>query len=153
MADHEITELVRLATLAPSAYHFQSWKFIAVREAATKTRLHALAFRQQKVLDAPVTVIVCGTLAAHEGLAEALQPAVDAGIFDQDLADGWQRQATSAHLDNPQLQRDEAIGSASLAAMTLMLAAQGMECRPDPLGALMGTAWPASLASQEMRYR
>ena len=40
--------------------------------------------------------------------------------------DAWIAQASAAHEGNDSLQRDEAIRSASLAAMTLMLAAEGM---------------------------
>jgi nitroreductase len=126
LSDAQITELVRLATLAPSAYNFQNWKFIAVRAPAAKERLKAVAYRQQKVADAAVTFIICGTLAAHEGLARSLQPSVDAGILPRPVAENWVAMANGAHPGNPQLQRDEAVRSASLAAMTLMLAAQGM---------------------------
>ena len=73
-----------------------------------------------------VVLIICGTLAAHEQLAQVLQPSVDAGILEQHLADDWVDQATCLHANNPTLQRDEAIRSASLAAMTLILAAEGM---------------------------
>ena len=126
LTEQVISELVSLATRAPSAYNLQNWKFIAVRSAEAKMRLHTVTYGQQQVLDAPVTFIICGTLAAHEGLADALQPALDAGILDQSIVEGWVAAATGSHQCNPQLQRDEALRSASLAAMTLMLAAQGM---------------------------
>jgi nitroreductase len=126
LADQDISELVRLATRAPSAYNFQNWKFIAVRTPQAKARLQAVAYGQQQVADASVTFIICGTLAAYEGLAQALQPSVAAGIMDQSMLLDWVLAAESSHPENPQLQRDEALRSASLAAMTLMLAAQGM---------------------------
>lgn len=126
LSDVEIVELVRLATRAPSAYNFQNWKFIAVRSPEAKARLKAASYGQQKVVNAAVTFIICGTLAAHEGLPHALQPSVDAGILDQSMVEGWVAMAKVSHPGNPQLQRDEAFRSASLAAMTLMFAAQGM---------------------------
>jgi len=122
----QITELARLATLAPSAFNFQNWKLIAVRAQPAKERLKAVAYNQQKVADAAVTFIICGTLGAHEDLPRALQPSVDAGILPQSVAGSWVAMADGAHAGNPQLQRDEAVRSASLAAMTLMLAAEGM---------------------------
>ncbi len=140
LSDDEIAELVRLATRAPSAYNFQNWKFIAVRSPEAKARLKTVAHGQQKVVDAPVTFIICGTLAAHEQLPHALQPSVDAGILNQSMFDGWVAMAKESHPGNPQLQRDEAFRSASLAAMTLMLAAEGMGLSTgsmsgfDPLG-------------------
>lgn len=126
LSEHDIAELVRLATLSPSAYNFQNWKFIVVRSAEAKARLQAVANGQRKVLDAAVTFIICGTLAAHEGLADTLQPSVEAGIMSPAMLDGWVTMAQATHPGDPQLQRDEAVRSASLAAMTLMLAAQGM---------------------------
>ncbi|WP_035061083.1 nitroreductase family protein [Andreprevotia chitinilytica] len=126
VSDEAVTELVRLATRAPSAYNFQNWKFITVRSPEAKARLQAVSYGQRQVVDAPVTFIICGTLAAYEGLPQALQPALDAGILQQATVDGWVAQAKDNHVANPQLQRDEAMRSASLAAMTLMFAAQGM---------------------------
>ncbi|MYM91089.1 nitroreductase family protein [Rugamonas sp. FT82W] len=126
LSDADISELVRLATLAPSAYNFQNWRFIAVRTPQAKERLKEVAFGQQKVAEAPVTFIVIGTLDAHAGLPQALKPSVDAGIMPQTVADVWVGMAWHTHPGNPQLQRDEALRSGSLAAMTMMLAAEGM---------------------------
>ncbi|MDH2432543.1 nitroreductase family protein [Pokkaliibacter sp. MBI-7] len=126
VSDSTIAELVRLATLAPSAYNLQNWRFIAARSDAAKIRLHAAAYGQQQVLDAAVTFVICGTLEAYRELADALQPSISQGIIGTAVADAWVQQATHSHRDNPVLQRDEALRSASLAAMTLMLAAQGM---------------------------
>lgn len=124
--DDIIASLVAQATRAPSAYNMQNWRFIAVRSDEAKVRLKSVAYGQQKVVDAAVAFIVCGTLAAHRQLPAALQPSVDAGVMPQHLVDGWIAQADRAHEGDPVLQRDEAVRSASLAAMTLMLAAQGM---------------------------
>lgn len=124
LTDDEIAELVRLATLAPSAFNAQNWKFVAVRSDSAKARLLPLAFGQQKVAHAAVTFIVCGTLDVHRTLPGALRPSLDTGLLDQPTYDGWVGAADSMYRNNPVLQRDEAIRSASLAAMTLMLAAQ-----------------------------
>jgi nitroreductase len=126
LSDAQVSLLVDLAARAPSAYNFQNWKFIAVRSAEAKARLHAVSYNQQQVLDAPVTYIICGKLDAHKGLPSALMPSVVAGLLDQSTFDGWVAMAQRSHQDSPTLQRDEAMRSASLAAMTLMLAAQGM---------------------------
>lgn len=122
----DVHELVRLATLAPSAYHLQNWKFVAVQSDEAKQRLKALSFDQQKVVDASVTFIICGTLAAHRQLEHTLQSSIESGILNRSVVDSWVSMASNGHETNLQLQRDEAIRSASLAAMTLMLAAQGM---------------------------
>ena len=129
----QINELVRLATLAPSAYNFQNWKFIAVTSPAAKEKLKAAAYGQQKVADAAVTFIVCGTLSAHHQLENTLRPSLDRGILVQSVVDTWVGMAKGSHEGNAQLQRDEAFRSASLAAMTLILAAQDMGLATGPM--------------------
>jgi nitroreductase len=148
----QIEELVRLATRAPSAYNFQNWKFIAVRSAAAKARLRAVSHGQRKVSEAAVTFIICGTLAAHEGLPAALRPSVEAGFMSPDFAGGWVAMAEASHRGQPQLQRDEALRSASLAAMTLMLAAEGMGLASSALSGFdaAGVAREFGLADSEL---
>lgn len=126
VTNDQIIELVRCATLAPSAYNLQNWRFIAVVSDAAKARLCEVSYGQQQVKDAAVTFIVCGTTNAHKSLGNALQASVDAGIISTQVQTSWVDAATASHQDSPQLQRDEAFRSASLAAMTLMISAQGM---------------------------
>jgi nitroreductase len=121
----DIAELIGLATQAPSAFNLQNWKFVAVRSAEGKARLLPLAFGQPKVLDAAVTFIICGTLEPQATLPAALKPTLEAGIIDAAIYDGWIGAVQNMYGSNPAMQRDEAIRSGALAAMTLMLAAQG----------------------------
>src|SRR3989442_10316015 len=100
LADETLAALVAQASLSPSAYNLQNWRFIAVRTPEAKARLKAAAYGQQKVEDASAVFIVCGTLAAHARLAEFLQPSVDGGLMSQRTADGWVAQAQAAHADN-----------------------------------------------------
>ena len=51
----------------------------------------------------------------------------------QNVVDEWVAQLSATHKANSVLQRDEAIRSASLAAMTLMLAAPGMGLSSCPM--------------------
>jgi nitroreductase len=129
----QIEELVTLATRAPTAFNYQNWKFIAVQSLAEKERLKAVAYGQQKIVDAAVTFIVCGKLEAHKGLAHALKPSVASGLLEQSMADSWVKMAYDGLGASPARQRDEAIRSASMGAMTLMLAAQGMGLVSGPM--------------------
>jgi nitroreductase len=133
LTDQEMTDLIDLATHAPSAFNLQNWKFLAVRSEEAKARLLPLAYGQQKVVDAAVTFIVCGTLHPHETLPAALKPTLDAGIIDESIYNMWVGAAQGMYQENPQLQRDEAIRSGSLAAMTLMLAAKGQGLVSTPM--------------------
>lgn len=134
IAQADIEELIRLASLAPSAYNFQNWKFIAVQSNEAKEKLLPIAYGQRQIVDAAVTFIIIGTLKAHESLGQALQPSVEKNIISQDIANAWVDAATGSHQNDAQLQRDEAMRSASLAAMTLMFAAQGMGFASGAMG-------------------
>lgn len=133
LSDDEITQLIQLATYAPSAFNFQNWKFVAVKTDAAKARLFPLAFQQPKILDAAVTFIVCGTLEPHLGLPTALKPSLDAGIIDEATYNGWIGAANGMYQENATLQRDEAVRSGAMAAMTLMLAAQSQDLVSCPM--------------------
>jgi len=126
VSDAQVAELARLATLAPSAYNVQNWQFVAVRSQEAREKLRELSFGQQKVVDAPVTFIISGTLRAQDQVAAALKPAVDKGILIQPVVDSWTRMAQGSMNGDERAQRDEALRSASLAAMTMILAAEGM---------------------------
>lgn len=131
--DATLQELVLHATQAPSAYNAQNWRFIAVRSAEHKARLCEMAYGQPKVRDAAVTFIVCGNLNPHVTLRQRLQPFVDAGHVAATAADAMAASATRSYAGQPQMQRDEAIRSAALAAMTLMHAAQAMGLASGPM--------------------
>ena len=134
LQESDISLLVELATKAPTAYNMQNWHFIAVQSEAAKIQLKSAAFGQQKIVDASIAFIICGKLEAHQQLSSALEPSVKANIIEQHVADAWGTQAMTAHENNDLLQRDEAIRSASLAAMSLLLAAQDMGFGSCPIG-------------------
>lgn len=134
LLESDISLLVELATKAPTAYNMQNWHFIAVQSEAAKIQLKSAAFGQQKIVDASIAFIICGKLEAHQQLSSALEPSVKANIIEQHVADAWGTQAMTAHENNDLLQRDEAIRSASLAAMSLLLAAQDMGFGSSPIG-------------------
>lgn len=132
LSREEIRELVAYATEAPSSYNIQHWRFVALTEEADKERLKAVAYGQQKVVDAAVTFIVLGDLRGHERLGDILKPFVESGQMSAELAEAWVQQANARYGD-PQNARDEAIRSASLAAMTLMLAAAAKGLASGPM--------------------
>lgn len=124
--DATITSLVEMATKAPSAYNLQNWRFVVARSEEAKARLQSAAYGQKKIADASAAFVICGVLEAHKQLPTALEASIQEGIMPAAMAEAWQSQANQNHEGNAQLQRDEAVRSASLAGMTLMLAAQGI---------------------------
>jgi nitroreductase len=121
--DELVRALVADACRAPSSFNIQHWRFLAVRREADKARLQAAAYGQALVGRAPVTFVILGDLRGAERLAEILEVAVERGALAAGKAAAWVAMAGAIYAD-PQLARDEAIRSCSLAAMTLMLAAE-----------------------------
>lgn len=124
LGDEQIAELARLATRAPTAYNLQNWRFIAVRTPEAKARLQAAAYGQAKVAEAAATYIVCGQLPSHTVVEERLQPSVEAGFMPSATVGDWARAVLATYGDNPQMQRDEAVRTATLGAAFLMFAAE-----------------------------
>ena len=81
-----------------------------------------------------MTVIVIGTLNGHERIRANLQPLVDAGHMGPEDLEAWASDTHRGMHERPVKQRDEAIRSASLAAMNLMTAAQAMGLSSAPMG-------------------
>lgn len=130
----EIRRLVEDATRAPSSFNIQHWRFVAVSDPQGKERLKRAAFGQAHVAQAAVTFIVLGDTRGAERLPAIMATAVERGAIAEAKAAAWVRMAERIYAD-PRIARDEAIRSASLAAMTMMLAA---EARGLVAGALAG---------------
>jgi len=125
MTHEEITELAELANQTPTSFNQQNWRLVAVNTPAAKARLKAAAYNQPKVGDAAVTFVLVGKVGGHKDLPVLIKPMLDGGHIDQAAFDGWIGMANGMYDGKEQFQRDEAVRSASMAAMTLMYAAYG----------------------------
>ncbi|MBA4493591.1 nitroreductase family protein [Paenactinomyces guangxiensis] len=136
VTDKQLAELFELTTLAPSAWNFQHYQFIAVRSPEQKKKLREAALNQEKVEQASVTLVVCGDLHAYKRADRVAQDFADKGFYGPNGQEKVEKQAkmmAETYQNNPQLARDEAIRSASLAAMSLMIAARDMGLATCPM--------------------
>ena len=127
ISDEQLSTLFDHVALSPSSFNLQHWRFVVVRDAQRKAALRKLAYGQEQIENASACIVVVGRLLAHEDadtiMAEAPQSVRESVI---PMIHGM-------YADNAALRRDEAIRSASLAAMTLMLAAYDMGYATGPL--------------------
>lgn len=133
LSENEILALIDQAVRAPSAYNMQNWSFLVVHSAAAKQRLLPIAYGQQKVADAAATIIISGLLDGHATFAQRFNPLIEQGQVHAEHVAQWANGASRTYSDNERRQRDEAIRSASLAGMTLMLAAQAQGLATGPM--------------------
>jgi nitroreductase len=59
--DEKLTRVLEAARLAPSASNRQNWRFVVVKDPATRSLLSDAAKGQVFVAQAPVVIVACGT--------------------------------------------------------------------------------------------
>ena len=133
LSDDQIRELVRIATTAPTSFHMQNWRFIAVRTPEAKARLRPIAWDQPPITDAAVTFIVCGQLADSSVIPERLAPVVEAGIMPAKLVPDWEIPARGLYFEHPQRQRDEAVRTGAIGATAMIYAARSLGLGSTPM--------------------
>lgn len=102
ISDEQIQDLIHLATRAPTAFHLQNWRFIAVKSTEGKARLRKIAFDQPKVTEAAVTFIVVGQLPSHLIMADRLASSVAAGFMPKEVVAGWEGAGKALYFEKPQ---------------------------------------------------
>jgi nitroreductase len=133
LSDDQIRELVRIGTSAPTSFHLQNWRFIAVRSPEAKARLRPIAWNQPATTEAAVTFIVCGQLVETSVIPARLAPLVEAGIMMPEIVPEWEIPARDLYMAYPQRRRDEAIRTATFGAAAIIYAARSMGLGSTPM--------------------
>ncbi len=121
MTEDEISELLSLAILSPTAFNIQNWRFVVVRDAGMREKIRAVSWDQAQVTDTSLFIVLCADLKSWEKQPERYWQKAPKEVQDFMLPaiDHYYR-------DQPQVQRDEAMRSCGIAAQTLMLAAKSL---------------------------
>ncbi len=133
LSDEQIHELVRIGTSAPTSFHLQNWRFIAVRTREAKARLLPIAWNQPAITDAAVTFIVCGQLVDTSVIPARLAPLVEAGVMPAAMVPEWEIPARDLYMAYPQRRRDEAIRTATFGAAAMIYAARSLGLGSTPM--------------------
>lgn len=125
--DAELEAIFAEVILSPSSFNLQHWQFVVVRDAARKQTLRGLSYGQAQVEQCAALVLVCGRLDAHED-ADRIYAAEPAATRDK-----YVPMITGVYQERAALQREEAIRSGALAAMSLMYAARNRGWDSGPM--------------------
>ena len=77
---NDLREILRLASLAPSAWNAQTWRFAVVQNPEVKVRLQEAAYGQGQITNAPAVIVVYSDMedtlqtveeTAHPGMGDA----------------------------------------------------------------------------------
>ena len=133
LSDDQIRELVRIGTAAPTSFHLQNWRFIAVRTPEAKARLLPIAWNQPAISDASVTFIIVGQLADSSVIPDRLAPLVEAGVMPAAMVAEWENPARGLYFEQPQRQRDEAVRTGTFGAAAIIYAARSLGLGSTPM--------------------
>ena len=121
MTKEEIHTLLSNAVLSPTAFNIQNWRFVVVTDKSLRQKIREVSWGQAQVEEASILIVLVADLMAWNKAPgrywkDAPQPVQDYLV-----------PAIQQYYQNkPEVQRDEAMRSCGMAAMTLMLSAKAM---------------------------
>ena len=121
MSEQEIAKLMSLAMLSPTAFNIQNWRFVVVTDPALRKQIRAASWDQAQVEDASVLIVLTADLHAWKK-----QPERYWANAPKPVQDFLVPAIGQYYTGKEQVQRDEAMRSCGMAAMTIMLAAKEM---------------------------
>ncbi len=127
--------IIDLAVLAPSAFNLQPWRIIAVKSPEAKKRLYRKANNQDKILEAPVTLIIVGDRSAF-GAENPAWEELSAMLKDEARIKGMQAFAKSLYGTSDERRVKFAESNAGLLAMSIMYAAKYYDVDSHPMSGI-----------------
>lgn len=121
MTEDEISKLMSLAMLSPTAFNIQNWRFVLVTDPVLRHQIRAVSWNQAQVEEASLLIILTADLKAW-----AKQPERYWRNAPKAASDILVPMIEHYYENNEQIQRDEGMRSCGMAAMTIMLAAKEM---------------------------
>ncbi len=121
MTEEEINKLMSLAMLSPTAFNIQNWRFVVVTDPSLRKEIRAVSWDQAQVEDASLLIVLTADLHAWKKQPERYWVNAPKPVQDYLVPAIGQY-----YTGKDQVQRDEAMRSCGMAAMTIMLAAKEM---------------------------
>ncbi len=128
MTEAEVKKLLSHAMLAPTAFNIQNWRLVLVRDPELRQEIRKVAWDQAQVTDAPLLLVLCADLKSWEK-----DPARYWRNAPQPVQDFLIPAIGQYYSGKEQVQRDEAMRSCGIAAMTLMLMAKEIGYDSSPM--------------------
>lgn len=121
MTQAEIDQLMSLAMLSPTAFNIQNWRFVLVQDKELRKQVRAVSWDQAQVTDASLLIVLTADMKSWEKQPERYWKEAP-----QPVRDFLVPAIGQYYSGREQVQRDEAMRSCGMAAMTIMLAAKEM---------------------------
>jgi nitroreductase len=136
ISKEEMTEILTLATLAPSSINMQPWRFLVIESPEAKATLAPLAkFNQTQVETSSAVIAVFGDLNNFEKAEEIYGTAVEKGIMPLEVKERILA-SFSGYFETVSREdmKDVVLIDGGLVSMQLMLAARAYGYDTNPIG-------------------
>ena len=131
----EMTEILQLATLAPSSSNLQPWRFLVIDKPDLKQKLLPIAYNQQQVVEASAIIAVLGDVKSYEKAEKIYGQAVDAGFMQEDTAQSFIERSIETYSNfPPEVARQIVCTDGGLISMQIMLIARSKGYDTVPMG-------------------
>ena len=128
MTEQEISSLMSLAMLSPTAFNIQNWRFVLVTDPELRQAIRQVSWNQAQIEEASLLIVLTADLKAW-----AKQPERYWENAPKPVQDYLVPAIGQYYNSNEQVQRDEAMRSCGMAAMNIMLAAKEMDYDTCPM--------------------
>ncbi len=128
MTEQEISMLMSLAMLSPTAFNIQNWRFVVVTDPVLRQQIRAVSWNQAQVEEASLLIVLTADLKSWEKQPERYWKNAPKPVQDYLVP-----AIGNYYKDHEQVQRDEGMRSCGMAAMTIMLAAKEMDYDTCPM--------------------
>ena len=121
LTEQEISKLMALAMLSPTAFNVQHWRFVLITDPVLRQQIRMVSWNQAQVEEASLLIVLTADLQAW-----AKQPERYWVNAPKSVQDYLVPAIGHYYENNERAQRDEAMRSCGIAAQTIMLAAKEM---------------------------
>lgn len=131
----EMTEILELATLAPSSSNLQPWRFLVIDKPELKQKLLPIAYNQQQVVEASAVIAVLGDVESYKKAEKIYGQAIEAGFMAADIAKSFIERTVEMYSGlPPEVASRIVYTDGGLISMQLMLVARSKGYDTVPMG-------------------
>ncbi|MGM0420278.1 MAG: nitroreductase family protein [Bacillota bacterium] len=131
--DNLLKAVINNAVLAPSSYNLQPWKLLVIKSQKKRQEVYDKACQQQKVLDAPVLLIILGDKIGYKRHNPMWEYKKEAGRVDDEKINKIIGHNDKITYSNSDKKLAFAIRNSSLLAMSIMFSAKAFGIDTHPM--------------------
>ncbi len=130
--DQLLKDIINLALEAPSAFNLQPWRIIVVKSEESKKKLFNLSNQQDKVLEAPATLIIIGNKEGYADSNPVWTEMLQSVGGDEKMVNGAKEAAAFLYGSSDERKLKFAESNAGLLSMAIMITAKeyGVDSHP-----------------------